>query len=426
MVVTLTRDRGGPILTEDFRMEGEAPMKLLTTPTSIEREFLHHMREYSHYTWATAWASSTSPCFQELVQHRKKIHRIVVGTHFYQTHPDFIKQFLNSDVVRFVPKTDEMFHPKLYLFYNDSKDWGLIIGSANFTGAAFMENTEAVISLNAKDGDNAGVYDEALSLINRSWQGAEAFDSIKLSDYRRMWERQKGKLSALGGKYGKGKGKPLHKVAVVTMTWPEFFQKLSKSKTHSPQNGLKVLGIAEDCFRRLDKRDGSFNDLTELERKSVAGTLSYEQSMAAHKVDMRWFGSMTGAGMFNSAIINKNNDVSAALDEVPLTGEVTEAHFQKFIAHFKKVPKYGIATGTRLLAMKRPDYFVCLGSKNKSKLCEDFGLVESRITLEGYWDEICGRIQESIWWNAAEPKGKLDSAIWKRRAAFLDVLYYEE
>ncbi len=40
---------------------------------------------------------------------------------------------------------DGVFHPKLYLFENDPKEWECIIGSPNFTKSAFEDNSETAM-----------------------------------------------------------------------------------------------------------------------------------------------------------------------------------------------------------------------------------------------------------------------------------------
>ena len=73
---------------------------------------------------------------------------------------------------------------------------------------------------------------------------------------------------------------------------------------------------------------------------------------------------MRGNGKFNKQIGENNIEISNALDEIPLFGQITKNHFNKFIVHFINVfPGKNLITASRLLAMKRPDVFVCLSSK---------------------------------------------------------------
>ena len=109
----------------------------------------------------------------------------------------------------------------------------------------------------------------------------------------------------------------------------------------------------------------------------------------------------------------------------PLVGEVTEEHFDRFRALFRDAFQGSdLATATRLLAMKRPDYFVCLDSKNRDGLCKAFG-ISKNVSLDNYWPKIVARIIDSAWWNAPEPPEGLERRIWRCRAAFLDVRFYE-
>ena len=50
-----------------------------------------------------------------------KIIKIVVGTHFFQTDPDFIKMFIGEKGVRFFKNQNELFYPKLYIFKRGGK-----------------------------------------------------------------------------------------------------------------------------------------------------------------------------------------------------------------------------------------------------------------------------------------------------------------
>jgi hypothetical protein len=144
-------------------------------------------------------------------------------------------------------------------------------------------------------------------------------------------------------------------------------------------------------------------------------------------VDYRFFGSMKN-GMFESAIKNNDENLSLALDLIPSDGIVTREMYFNYIEQYKKAfPKgrHGIATATRLLAMKRPDTFVCFDSQNQKRLCAAFGISRT-MNYHKYWDSIVERIRkEARWWNAPAPPPGVERDVWEARAAFLDSIYYD-
>jgi HKD family nuclease len=89
--------------------------------------------------------------FDLLAEHRDKIEQLTVGVHFYQTHPDFIAEFLDHDGVRFVMNPSGVFHPKLYMFELPKGRWECVTGSANFTKAAFTSNAEVAVHFTEED-----------------------------------------------------------------------------------------------------------------------------------------------------------------------------------------------------------------------------------------------------------------------------------
>ena len=76
-------------------------MKLLFTPHEITAQFRRLTGQYSFFDWPVAWASTEFTGFDLLTKHRNKIRRLVVGTEFHQTHPNFIAEFQHEPSVRF-------------------------------------------------------------------------------------------------------------------------------------------------------------------------------------------------------------------------------------------------------------------------------------------------------------------------------------
>jgi hypothetical protein len=132
--------------------------------------------------------------------------------------------------------------------------------------------------------------------------------------------------------------------------------------------------------------------------------------------------------MFESAIKNNDENLSLALDLIPPVGDISREMYLDYIEQYKEAfPKgrHGIATATRLLAMKRPDIFLCFDQLNKKGLCTAFG-ISRNVGYEKYWDSIIDRIRkEARWWNAPAPPPGVERDVWEARAAFLDSIYYD-
>lgn len=398
-------------------------MKLITTAKELEKEFRRLTEQYDHFYWSTAWASSGSKPFNDLLTNKGKIQKIVVGIHFYQTHPDFIEAFLNDKKVHFIQQPEGTFHPKLYLFADKTDKWEIILGSANFTTAAFSSNTEASLLITHKDSNSADTYNNAIKLVDKTFSDGKTFNKLDLEKYRITWKNHRQKIKSLSGQYGskKRKPKPIHEVPMMNRSWGEFMNEVRNETSHGLDRRFRVIEIAQSLFEKVNH----FNELTEDERKFIAGIPNKLETEGSE--DWGYFGSMKGAGIFKNKIKENDRNVSKALDQIPLSGQITKKHYENYIKYFTQTftGNY-IATATRLLCMKRPDTFVCFDSKNRSTLCKDFGIIQSEMDYERYWDDIVERIYDSDWWQNPTPKNDTEEKVNEARAAFLDSLYYEE
>ena len=78
---------------------------------------------------------------------------------------------------------------------------------------------------------------------------------------------------------------------------------------------------------------------------------------------------------------------------------------------------------TRLLAMVRPDHFLCITGRNKKILCEVLG--ENALTTgqyERYWDAFLQPFHKSHWFNNQGDTERPE--LWNNRVALLDMLFY--
>lgn len=398
-------------------------MKAILKSQNLASEFKRLMKTYNKYYWATAWAGIDSIPFNDLLKHKSKIEKIIVGIHFYQTHPDFIEAFIDNKKVRFIEQPEGTFHPKMYLFYNDEQNWELLIGSANFTKQAFVKNSEACLLISNTDDKSGSVSKDILSYINNLFKYATSFNNTKLYSYRSIWDIQRKKVKSLSGLYSnkRKEEKPIYDIRIINCSWESFIDEVKNEHTHGMKNRLQVIEIAQRIFESRKH----FNLMTEDERKFIAGMPNNLEISGAE--NWGYFGSMKGAGKYKNKIITNSYNISKALDQIPFTGSITRKHYDRYINYFSlDLPGNYLATATRLLAMKRPDTFVCLDSRNKSKLCEAFGIIQSGMDFNRYWDDIIERINDSNWWQNPTPKNLTEERVSKARAAFLDSLYYEE
>lgn len=392
-------------------------MKLISTNTALRSNLLRLIRKYDHISFGTAWASAGTDVFAELMKAKAKITTGVIGTHFYQTHPDVLDEFVGSSQVRFVLQPEGVFHPKVFVFWT-ATSWEVLIGSANLTAGAIRANTELSTIVTDHDG-TPGLLKEVLDIIS-SYEG-RTINQVDADNYRRIWGTKARIREKLEGTYG---GTPASKAEVespvMTMDWPTFYAEIQKDKTHGFEDRLGMLDQVASQFAKVKH----FNDIPMQERLGIAGL----RSKAIRNSE--WFGSMTGAGKFYMYMNASAPAFSTALDAIPPKGVVTREQYDTFIKEFVKgFPdgRHGLGTATRLLSMKRPDIFLCVDGQNKKKLAQDVGMVRAdKLDYERYWTEVVERLQEAPWWKSTPPNGGNEAKAWLARAAMLDAIFYEE
>ena len=176
------------------------------------------------------------------------------------------------------------------------------------------------------------------------------------------------------------------------MSWSDYVKAVHKNDHHNVKGRADVLAAARQHFAE----NLSFASIPLEVRKGIAGFINSE------KIEWKWFGSMQGAGYFKEKINDNDAGISAAIDTIPVSGEVKKEDYDEYVEQFKKAFMkngeeigHGVATASRLLAMKRPDYFVCFNSANAKGLRQDFGLKPfGTHGYERYWTEIIERILE--------------------------------
>jgi hypothetical protein len=218
-------------------------------------------------------------------------------------------------------------------------------------------------------------------------------------------------------------GEEIEQRDIVTVPWNSFVHSIVATDRRYLDQRIVVLDRARDLFRKF----GSLDRMELADRQKIAGIRKDRD------IDWRLFGAMP-APSFKAAIKNKVRELSSALDYIPFQGAVEKADYLAFVDGYRHAYReegtiekgHGLATATRLLSMKRPDYFVCHNSRNEKSLSADFGVKLARHDYEQYWDLVVQKVVSSNWWRSVRPTGGLETSIWDGRAAFLDSLYYVE
>ncbi|MEJ6475983.1 phospholipase D family protein [Pseudoalteromonas piscicida] len=392
-------------------------MQLIKGGSSLNSKLKKLSEKHESISFAVAWASSGTDAFDAIYSGITKIRKAVIGTHFYQTHPDVLDKFVGWDNCHFVMQPKGVFHPKVFLFWSRS-DWDLLVGSANLTKGAMTENTELLVHITSTDSSEE-FRAEVEQTINSFWLQGEVVDAEKARAYRELWKAQQGALRRISGSYSAtAKSKPPVHTEIMTMSWDAFLTRIKEDPFHGFRERCNLLELVRGCFTE----NNSFADMELGKRKTIAGLPTDWNKYWG------WFGSMRGSGYYHQAINDNNKYISLALDEIPLRGIVTRDNYDAYIEVFVRAfPNggHGVAIASRLLALKRPDQFICLDSKNKTQLCKDFGIKQSGMEYQRYWDDVVCRIMDSVWWNSPKPQRHETEQVWLGRAAMLDAIFYQ-
>ncbi len=397
----------------------------LLTTKQIAKKLSKLISDFDEFYWAVAWGSN-GPLADELLTNENKIRNILIGIHFSQTDPKLLERLASNPGSRVALNIGNgTFHPKAYYFQSGDRA-AAIVGSANFTRGGTTENIEAALLLEGSSKDKP--LRSIKRMVETLWTEGSPIDADFLTFYRLQYAANKHLRKMLN--------KPLriHRATknatnpdLLTKTWQEYVTAVRSSPPHDLNGRLDILRKAHVLLNSVTR----FSDLGLEERKAIAGVVGQKEEFGndLDNYDWGWFGSMFGAGSFRNRIAENDSHLSLALEHIPPIGEVTQDDYRAFIEEFllafeTSKRQGGVPTASRLLAMKRPDLFVCVDNKNIRKLSKDLGFTRTTLNFESYWSNIIEPITQSNWWQVRRQYGT-DGRIWDSRAAMLDAIYYE-
>lgn len=392
----------------------------VTTAAAVRRRLLKLIDECKSFQWATAWASESDVLDAALAS--DKMTFMVIGTHQYFTAPEVLDQCLDITEVRVMHPKGPMFHPKLYAF-DLGRRVEIFVGSSNLTAGGLAKNIECGVFLNGEWSSPS--LQKLTAHIEALWGDAKELDAGFSASYkanhRRVRDAKKELEDFVEIRKPKKSGRSANDVDPQEMDWATFVKLVKADKTHGLNERLEVLSQA----RQLFAKGLAFAGLEEVERKCLAGIL---KPATRNGVDWGFFGQMSAYGNYSPILQGHAKLFSKALDHIPLQGAVKRRHYDAYLAAFKKIPgasETWIGMGTRLLTMKRPDYFICIDNANRNGLCDYFSTAPTTTNLDNYWNRIIAPMMLTPWWQSELPDDELEQEIWMGRAAMLDAIYYD-
>jgi hypothetical protein len=271
----------------------------------------------------------------------------------------------------------------------------------------------------SSDDEDSDVRPQLKNQIKEYWDQGKVATNESVAIYRLLWKAQQPALKRISGAYSSSNTKSKAPIdsEIMSMSWQSFSQTVHANNDFNERCNLL------DLVRIEFNRGNAYSTMKIDIQKTIAGL---PNNFCNHS---GWFGSMKGAGYFKQQINVNNIHLSNALDSIPLDGAVTYEHYNSYISEFiKAFPNggHGVGIASRLLALKRPDYFLCLTKENETWLCTDFNIKkimnDKQNRYERYWDEVICRIMDSVWWNEPKPTDNQAIRVWLGRAAMIDAL----
>lgn len=395
----------------------------LVNSAATARKLSTLIRKHDRISIAVAWGGITDVA-EELLAHSDKFESFLLGVDFSATEADLIDRLVDVPNAFVAKNRPGCFHPKIFYFETGLKAEA-IVGSANFTKGGLGPNFEA--GVHAKGASDDPFFVQVRNQLNAYAPLRLAITSVLADSYRRQAEaaaakaRPKNPTLPDNRKEWARVNSPL-----ARMEWSEFVTLARRDEYHDFKKRMLLVRAIQQIFSRTP----SFANVSAAEAKGIAGVLGKNEAEAEGlaKLEWGWFGSMGGAGTFAELIGLEDGALAAALDAIPRRGDVTKNQFDDYVAAFtaafsnsSRVAR--LAPATRLLAMKRPDVFVCVNGGNRPGLAKALTFAPTTIKLENYWDRVIEPIRQAPWYTVERSTGR-DTELWDARVAMLDAIYY--
>lgn len=346
----------------------------------------------------------------------------IVGVAFNHTHPDAIEWLsrIGADV-RIFKDDAGLFHPKIYLF-REHQRYALFVGSSNFTYGGFYANHEINCLIEGAPSQDRTNDVVVLEQTIAKWR-TKAF-SFKPSNhwiehYRYRYEQTEQKQ-----RKQKLLTPPLSEEEISSASWLQYadwdiyYQKVFQGLRNHESSGQGYHDVLDAAARELSLpwKSGFFKDIEK--RRIMGGIKPYGWlgHVAASRQVRRIFANGTPEQW---TTIVKSINAIAQLDQ-PIPWSQMKSHLDRLVSLGPTMKVWG-----RLLCLVRPDLYCTVSAPSVRKsLSKTLEIPQNKFHLTKGYIQLIRLIHSSPWFNKKIPRDKEQAAVWKRRAALLDAIFY--
>ena len=396
---------------------------VLGTASQFMTEFQRCSRDYTSLDIAVAWCGNPRTTIpHQLLEPLGSNLRALVGVSFHHTHPDAIKWLMEPGAdLRIVKGSGPVFHPKIYLF-RKGNTYALFVGSSNFIYSGFSQNHETNCLIEGRLSNTTTSPIAAVETMLESWRSA-ALSFQPTPSWLRRYRLQ----HARAAKKQREQDLPTPPTSdddvpaaswIRIADWDVYYDKVSA--------GLSQYGGGKEHHHILDLAAQNVpvpwtrQYFTDIENRRIIGGYP----------PYGWFGHAGVARGLRRILANgtarEQNTVVQAINTVALFP--SPLPYGRLAQQLNRLIRLGMTMNTwsRLLCIVRPDFYCTTASDSVRKgLSQAFGISQNSLSQADGYIELLKFIHDSPWYNSTEPNDQEQGAIWRRRVAFLDAIFYQ-
>ena len=397
--------------------------KLLGTPQALASEFARCRRDYTSLHIAVAWCGDPQQVlpYKHLEDFKGTIVS-TVGISFNHTHPDAIEWLLRMGTSTRIFRRDcNLFHPKVYLFA-DGDRYALFAGSSNLTYGGFYTNLEVNVLIegifSAQDAEDI----RGLRKILERWRSDDLSfkpDDDWLKSYRKDYKRD----ILRQRKYGINTV-ALHEEERIgraswlqTADWKLYYEKVLEGLERYNRDLQSFHDVLDAAAQRLTlpwKRSYFRNPEA---RQIIGGSGKY--GPLGHVAASGKFGHLLKSGEERWDTIVTAVSHIANLNP-PLKWKELESRLCKLVELGNTMKVWG-----RVLCLVRPDLYCSVSSESfRRELAKTLLVPKTLFEDPKGYIQLIKLLHSSPWFNSPRPQDQGEAAVWARRVAFMDGVFW--